>query len=179
MKGHLDIVKYLAGEQSAVIDAKDANGATALILAGKSRRHDVQKNLAGLGAARFQHKSEARARELAEAEARSRVAEAELLAESAVSCAGGTAKKSKRSRKARQTKDPILESLRRSAEKSLDSAEPSEDTRHAARDDAQPPTPEVAALLHKQQEHAAEVDRLSSKVDSLNAQLTSKKRRTS
>ena len=34
-EGHLDVVKYLADERGAAVDAKLANGSTALMAAGK------------------------------------------------------------------------------------------------------------------------------------------------
>ena len=108
------------------------------------------------------------------AEARARVAEAELSAESAVSCAGGTAKNIQTESQGHTNQRPDIGEFAAVGRESLDSAEPSEDTHHAARDDAQPPTPEEGALLYRLQEHAAEVDRCSSKVDSLNARLISK-----
>ena len=180
---HLGVVKYLADERGAAMDAKAVDGKTALMFAEQSGHRDVQKYLAGLAAAQSRQKAETRARELAEAEEPTRIAEAELLEDSAVLGDGGTAKPSRRRRKARQTKeqpDPILESLQRSMEASarealdVNSGEPPEDTNRVLRDEPPPPTPEVEPLLRQLQEHAAEVDRLNAEVDSLKALLTSK-----
>ena len=111
------------------------------------------------------------------------MAEAELLADSAVVGEDGTAKNARRRRKARQTKeqpDPILESLRLSVEANArtkpdsDPGEPPEDTHRAAMNEPPSSSPEMDALLRQLQEHAAEVERLNVKVGRLNVLLTSK-----